>query len=124
MPARLISAADPNGQHFQNCCEGSRGMRARKVSAKKHPPIPVLRPLLPAAERLLPYLRAIDASRVYSNHGPLVTGLARRLAGKLRVSVGFRDCTVPDFGSGSIIQRHHLGTLLSLSTSSNRRTGV
>jgi len=31
--------------------------------------IPVLRPLLPRAERLLPYLRRIDETRIYSNHG-------------------------------------------------------
>jgi len=67
-------------------------MSARKVSATKHPPIPVLRPLLPAAERLLPYLRAIDASRVYSNHGPLVTELARRLAAVLKQPEGSIVC--------------------------------
>src|SRR6266478_4083507 len=42
--------------------------------------IPVLRPRLPPAERLLPYLGRIDATRVYSNHGPLVSDLERRLA--------------------------------------------
>jgi dTDP-4-amino-4,6-dideoxygalactose transaminase len=48
-------------------------------------PIPVLRPRLPAAERLLPYLRRIDAARVYSNFGPLVLEFERRLAGLLGV---------------------------------------
>jgi len=41
--------------------------------------IPVLRPLLPHADRLLPYLRRIDATRTYSNWGPLVDELERRL---------------------------------------------
>jgi dTDP-4-amino-4,6-dideoxygalactose transaminase len=41
--------------------------------------IPVLRPLLPSADRLLPYLRRIDQSRTYTNWGPLATELERRL---------------------------------------------
>lgn len=42
--------------------------------------IQVCRPLLPAAERLLPWLRRIDATRWYSNYGPLVLELEWRLA--------------------------------------------
>ena len=41
--------------------------------------IPVQRPLLPQADRLLPYLRRIDATRTYSNWGPLADELERRL---------------------------------------------
>jgi dTDP-4-amino-4,6-dideoxygalactose transaminase len=41
--------------------------------------IRVLRPQLPATERLLPYLRRIDDNRVYANFGPLVLELERRL---------------------------------------------
>lgn len=41
--------------------------------------IPVLRPCLPSAERLLPYLRRIDATRVYTNWGPLALELEERL---------------------------------------------
>ena len=44
-------------------------------------PVPVLRPLLPSTDRLVPYLRRIDASRIYTNYGPLVCELERRLAG-------------------------------------------
>jgi dTDP-4-amino-4,6-dideoxygalactose transaminase len=40
---------------------------------------PVLRPQLPQADRLLPYLRKIDANRVYTNSGPLVQELSQRL---------------------------------------------
>jgi dTDP-4-amino-4,6-dideoxygalactose transaminase len=47
--------------------------------------IPVLRPLLPPAERLLPYLSRIDASRCYTNWGPLVSEFEGRLAGHFRV---------------------------------------
>jgi dTDP-4-amino-4,6-dideoxygalactose transaminase len=49
-------------------------------------PIPVLRPLLPSADRLLPYLRRIDAARVYSNFGPLTTELERRLADHIGIN--------------------------------------
>jgi dTDP-4-amino-4,6-dideoxygalactose transaminase len=42
--------------------------------------IPVMRPMLPAAERLLPYLKQIDAARIYSNFGPLALSFERRLA--------------------------------------------
>ena len=41
--------------------------------------IPVMRPKLPAAERLKPYLQAIDASRIYTNFGPLVCAFEGRL---------------------------------------------
>ncbi len=42
--------------------------------------IPVLRPLLPSAAELLPYLSRIDASRCYTNWGPLSSELENRLA--------------------------------------------
>lgn len=44
------------------------------------PPLAVMRPRLPRAERLLPYLQEIDSNRTYSNHGPLAEKLARRLS--------------------------------------------
>ncbi len=43
-------------------------------------PIPVLRPLLPPVERLLSYLRQIDARRIYTNWGPLGSELEARLS--------------------------------------------
>jgi dTDP-4-amino-4,6-dideoxygalactose transaminase len=45
--------------------------------------LPVYRPLLPAAEALLPWLRQIDAARFYTNRGPLVWQLEQRLAALL-----------------------------------------
>ena len=39
-----------------------------------------MRPKLPSADRLVPYLRSIDASRVYSNFGPFALSLEDRLA--------------------------------------------
>lgn len=42
-------------------------------------PIPVLRPRLPQADSLLPYLRRIDQTRIYSNMGPLAQSLGQEL---------------------------------------------
>jgi dTDP-4-amino-4,6-dideoxygalactose transaminase len=42
--------------------------------------IPIMRPRLPSADRLAPYLKSIDASRLYSNFGPLTLSLEDRLA--------------------------------------------
>ena len=44
------------------------------------PAIPVMRPQLPGTERLVPYLKEINSTRIYSNNGPLVRALERRLA--------------------------------------------
>lgn len=43
-------------------------------------PIPVCRPLLPTADRLVPYLQQIDGKRWYSNFGPLNEAFTERLA--------------------------------------------
>lgn len=42
--------------------------------------LPVMRPQLPSAEELLPYLRRIDEARYYSNHGQLLRELENELA--------------------------------------------
>jgi dTDP-4-amino-4,6-dideoxygalactose transaminase len=42
--------------------------------------IPVMRPQLPTADELLPYLRRIDEARYYTNFGPLLRELEARLA--------------------------------------------
>lgn len=47
--------------------------------------IPVFRPKLPSSELLFPHLRRIDANRIYSNHGPLMLELERRLSGELEL---------------------------------------
>jgi dTDP-4-amino-4,6-dideoxygalactose transaminase len=43
-------------------------------------PIPICKPLLPPAESILPYMRRLDASRIYSNFGPLVREFETRFA--------------------------------------------
>ena len=50
--------------------------------------IPIMRPKLPSAERLVPYLRTIDSSRVYSNFGPLARSFEDRLAARLGLPGG------------------------------------
>lgn len=47
--------------------------------------LPVARPLLPRCAALIPYLERIDASRVYSNFGPLCQALETRLAAMAQV---------------------------------------
>jgi len=42
--------------------------------------IPIMKPRLPSADAIYPYLKQIDESRVYSNYGPLHTLLTERLA--------------------------------------------
>jgi len=47
--------------------------------------LPIMRPRLPSAQALLPYLNRIDDSRIYSNFGPLSLELEIRLAGHFGV---------------------------------------
>jgi dTDP-4-amino-4,6-dideoxygalactose transaminase len=58
--------------------------------------IPVLRPRLPTADQLAPYLARIDQSRVYSNFGPLAAEFERRLGMHFALEP---DCAV-SAGSG------------------------
>jgi dTDP-4-amino-4,6-dideoxygalactose transaminase len=48
--------------------------------------IPVMRPRLPSAARLGPYLRRIDAAQIYSNFGPLALALEDRFAAHFGVA--------------------------------------
>src|SRR5438270_5048253 len=50
--------------------------------------IPIMRPRLPSVDRLAPYLKSIDASRLYSNFGPLAVSLEDRLAERYGVNEG------------------------------------
>lgn len=52
------------------------------------PNLPVLRPRLPSADRLFPYLQRIDATRSYTNFGPLVLEFESRLAAILGARPG------------------------------------
>jgi dTDP-4-amino-4,6-dideoxygalactose transaminase len=50
--------------------------------------IPVLRPKLPEVDKVLPYLRRIDETRLYSNFGPVNVELERRLADHFQLPEG------------------------------------
>lgn len=43
-------------------------------------PVPVMRPRIPTADHVLPYLQGMDERRVYTNFGPLVDALEARYA--------------------------------------------
>ena len=49
-------------------------------------PIPVARPYMPVAEQVMPYLKKIDETSIYSNFGPLVTEFEARIASLFGVS--------------------------------------
>jgi dTDP-4-amino-4,6-dideoxygalactose transaminase len=48
--------------------------------------ISVMRPKLPSAERVTPYLKKIDSARIYSNYGPLTCSFEARLAAHFGLS--------------------------------------
>jgi dTDP-4-amino-4,6-dideoxygalactose transaminase len=52
------------------------------------PKMAVMRPQLPSARELLPYLERMDEARWYSNHGPLLRELEHRFAEHFGVSAG------------------------------------
>lgn len=55
-------------------------------------PIPLMRPQLPDADALLPYLRGIDVARVYTNFGPLLERFEQRLSEALALEEGQIVC--------------------------------
>ena len=75
----------------------TRAVPAPASTAADDATVPVLRPRLPRAEALLPYLRRMDASRVYSNFGPLVREFEARLGAEL----GLDAHCVTSAGSGT-----------------------
>lgn len=54
--------------------------------------IPLMRPKLPEAAQLVPYLREIDANRWYTNFGPLEQRLTGRFASRFGVAAGEAVC--------------------------------
>lgn len=60
----------------------------KQVADTSRPLVPVMSPQLPSADRLLPYLRRIDAARTYTNFGPLVQELEDRLTAQLLLPSG------------------------------------
>ena len=65
-------------------------------------PIPVLVPHLPLADQLLPFLRRIDSSRIYSNYGPLSREFTAALAARLTPRSGEAGVTLTSSGTTAI----------------------
>jgi dTDP-4-amino-4,6-dideoxygalactose transaminase len=67
-----------------NCHQQARGLvianTRRSLQDHRMSFLHIMRPKLPSADRLAPYLRSIDASRTYSNFGPLALSLEDRLS--------------------------------------------
>src|SRR5262245_6468216 len=66
-------------------CSSSLETGPTKRDAVMRSTVPVMRPKLPAASSVLPYLAEIDASLIYSTFGTLAIGLERRLASHFQV---------------------------------------
>jgi dTDP-4-amino-4,6-dideoxygalactose transaminase len=60
--------------------------RSNRLVAMTSLLLPVMRPRQPSAQSLLPYLKRIDESRIYSNYGPLVVQFEHRLAAHFAVA--------------------------------------
>ena len=58
------------------------------ADAPDEAPVRVLRPSLPTADRLLPYLKRMDETRIYSNFGPLVLEFETRLCAMMGLPPG------------------------------------
>jgi dTDP-4-amino-4,6-dideoxygalactose transaminase len=64
--------------------------------------IPVLLPLLPEADQLLPYLHRIDAARTYTNYGPLAREFAEGMAARFAPRSGKVGVTLTSNGTTAI----------------------
>lgn len=71
---------------YEYTCVASKPAPAPVTTPERTTQMPAYRPLLPTTDRLAPYLRRIDAHRIYSNHGPLVTELEHRLSAALELA--------------------------------------
>ncbi len=74
---------------------------AAERSAATLAPVPVLRPLLPPTEAVLPYLKRIDATRIYSNYGPLWHEFSNGMAAWLGARAGASGVRVVPTSSGT-----------------------
>jgi hypothetical protein len=83
MTGDMTTLPDPNnpsGNVGSEQLENHPMSIASQPVQQNHADVPVLRPLMPLAETLLPYLRRIDASRGYTNYGPLVLEFGEHIA--------------------------------------------
>lgn len=64
-----------------------------RASTRSEFAVQVMRPQMATAAAILPYLRRIDESRIYSNFGPLVEEFGARLARRLDLAPDCLSCT-------------------------------
>src|SRR3954453_6701652 len=64
-------------------------------------PIPVLVPSLPSADELLPFLKRIDSSHIYSNYGPLWQEFRDSLTAYIALRSGQKNVYVSFTSSGT-----------------------
>jgi dTDP-4-amino-4,6-dideoxygalactose transaminase len=76
--------------------------------------LPVMRPILPLADNLLPYLRRLDESRIYTNYGPLVREFEARIA----VYLGLSSPSIATASSGTAAL---VGAILAAAGRAGRR---
>lgn len=69
----------PTSESRDTVVESERRLTAQTAPAV----IPLLRPSLPTAYEILPYLEFIDEKHWYSNYGPLVALLEEKLSNRL-----------------------------------------
>jgi dTDP-4-amino-4,6-dideoxygalactose transaminase len=79
--------------------------------------IPVLRPKLPSANQIAPYLRRIDSRRIYTNFGPLTAEFEARLSQRLLLRTS--DVVSASCGTMALV-----GTLLAVRVRSGRPLAV
>ncbi len=63
--------------------------------------IPVLIPSLPETDAIVPYLRRIDQSHIYSNYGPLSREFTAKLCGFVSERAGGAPVAATITGSGT-----------------------
>jgi dTDP-4-amino-4,6-dideoxygalactose transaminase len=78
-----------------------RKIRKPRRAGRSARNIPVLRPQLPRAERLLPYLHRIDSVRIYTNWGPLSSEFEKRLA--KHFGLGEKAAVVASSGTAALV---------------------
>nr|WP_314075916.1 DegT/DnrJ/EryC1/StrS family aminotransferase [uncultured Roseococcus sp.] len=83
----------------------SRPADAPFLSPRTEQLIPVLRPSLPAIDRVVPFLRRIDETRIYTNHGPLWAAFREGFAQWLGHRAGVDGvCVVPTSSGTTAIE--------------------
>jgi dTDP-4-amino-4,6-dideoxygalactose transaminase len=79
----------------------SRTEMRQPLAPESLPPVPVLRPLLPTAEAVLPFLRRMDDTGIYSNYGPLWQELRAGMGAWLAARSGAAVVRVVPTSSGT-----------------------